>query len=137
MTFKPIASAPSRLFSLGLFLVLLSIAPGILGLSSPDAHSSRTSLRSSRSNISISEQVTTSSTNYYGDGKSFGNVKTEIEFTNLGKRTYAWRFLTPLCVALPLYLPQLLIHNGLRFPLESHRPLPNQRRLLQNPQRRL
>ena len=142
MPFKSIESAPSPLTSLGLFLVLLSKVPGILALNSPNSHSSRTSLHSSLhsspSNISIPhDQVTASSTSYYANGKSFGNVKTEIEFTNLVKRTYAWRFLTRLCVALPLYLPQRLIHNGLRFPLESHHPFPNQCRLLRSPRLRL
>lgn len=141
MRFKPTEGAPSPscLSSLGAFLFLLSIAPRVLSLSSHDAHSFRTSLRSSPSNGSThADQVTTSSANYDSDSKSFGNAACweydrVYNSANLGKWTYVSRSLKWLCVPLPLHLPQQSIHEGLPSPAESHHPLPNQRRLLPSP----
>ena len=84
MCFKLIESAGYRLSTSGQFFLLLSIAPGIIGLSSHDTHSSRTSLRLSSSNISIQGvQTATSSKNPSDDGESSSNLEDMIDIASL------------------------------------------------------
>ena len=70
MYFKSLKSAGYLLSTLRQLFLFLSIAPGVVCLSSHDTHSSLTSLRSSSSNISIPDVQTLTSSKNPGDGES-------------------------------------------------------------------